>query len=139
MCLIRLESRSNPARIPLESRSNPARIPLEPGSKHKRSRALSRAFTSFTVHEIHHPSGTFTSPIWNIVETNRQYYSIAFERFELGSNASSRFRDIFKPIQRDISFDTVFDTGRNGSNPFETFECNGVILSIGFHYVPDGR
>ena len=59
--------------------------------------------------------GSRGSPsIWNIVETNRQVFT------PLHSNVSNWVRavfDLLKPSQKNIFFDTVFDTGRNGSNP----------------------
>ena len=41
----------------------------------------------------------------------------------LGFEPGSNHFDLFKHIQRDVSFDTVFDTGRIR---LEAFECNGV-------------
>ena len=89
-------------------------------------RSRGSPFTSSVKSELRIPSGTFTSPIggiWNVHEFHMahmkhpfdMFYSIAFERFEPGSSGirpiSTHF-DLLKYIQKDISFDTVFDTVR---------------------------
>ena len=54
-----------------------------------------------------------------------------FERFELGSSR-------IKPSQRDISFDTIFDSGRSGSNPVRNVRMQWSISLMVFHYAPSG-
>ena len=71
------------------------------------------------VYEVHLPSGTFTSPSGGILGANRQVFT------PLHSNVSNWVRtlravfDLLKPSQKNIFFDTVFDTTRTR---FETFE-----------------
>ena len=79
-----------------------------------RLRAQSGAFTRFTRTKLQIQTGAFTGFIWDILGANRQIFT------PLHSNVSSWVRAVFeriKPIQRNIFFDVVFDTGRSDSNP----------------------
>ena len=83
----------------------------------------------------------FTTPPSGFVNvrTFSFVFRVVFDSLRLPSTNFDSLR-LTQTVQRDISFDTVFDMSRNrleaSRNRLEAFECNGVYQSNGFHYAP---